>query len=294
MNPKAFFAAAALLLLGAGCAATNDTTSAPVPARDTGAAAPEATYDDPRNPAAVLAGSRIVLDGRNSLKPGAIDFRFKLYGLDGHEFGPSDLKASREKKMHLFLVRDDMTGFQHLHPEYQDGKWSASASVAQAGDYQLYVDIDPAEETPVVLRVPVTIGGKTAAKTPPVPDAGMAAEAQGVKAALETSGVRTREDVRLAFSLAKGGRPATDLKPYLGAYGHVVAIRHDDPDGFYRAYPSTASEPADGKVDFKAAFPTKGRYTLYAQFDVAGSVKTFPITIDVTEEGRANASESRP
>ena len=49
----------------------------------------------------------------------------------------------------------------------------------------------------------------------------------------------------------------------------------------------TENQPTDGKVIFEGAFPVKGRYTLYTQFNVNGSIKTFPITVDVNEVGEA-------
>lgn len=32
----------------------------------------------------------------------------------------------------------------------------------------------------------------------------------------------------LTLSVAKGTHPVTDLQPYLGAYGHLVALRQGD------------------------------------------------------------------
>ena len=45
-----------------------------------------------------MAGTRIEVQNINNLKPGEITLAFKLYGLDAHEFGPSDLKVSMKKK----------------------------------------------------------------------------------------------------------------------------------------------------------------------------------------------------
>lgn len=47
------------------------------------------------------------------------------------------------------------------------------------------------------------------------------------------------------------------------------------------SYANTQTSLMNGMVKFVATFPTAGRYTLYAQFSVDGSIKTFPITVDV-------------
>ena len=89
----------------------------------------------------------------------------------------------------------------------------------------------------------------------------------------------------LVFSLTNNGHAVKDIRPYLGAFGHVVILRHNAPEDFLHVHPITEIQPTDGTVAFATTFPTSGRYTLYGQFNVEGVVKTFPITIDVTKNG---------
>ena len=281
MNYKIFALSFAVIALGAGCSAEQELNPTNTQANN-----PPTQSDDHAsvNHVAKLAGARIDLENRNNLKPGSVTFRFKLFGLDGHEFGSDDLKIAHEKKMHLLLVRDDMTQFQHLHPEVKDGKWAVQTTISEAGAYNIYVDIAPNEESPTVLRVPVTIGGPTVTKQESKP--AVSAQDGSVTATLVTSGpFKTNEHTQLRFQLTKNNQPAADIAPYLGAFGHVVAIRHGDADDFFHVHPVTETKPTNGVVEFDAQFPITGRYTLYAQFNVGGSVKTFPITIDVTEKG---------
>lgn len=237
-----------------------------------------------------LAGTRIDLQNARNLKPGEVTLAFKLYGVDAHEFGPDDLNVAHEKLMHLILLRDDATGFQHLHPEYQDGRWRVLTTIANQGLYQMYVDIEPKEESPVVLRVPVTIGGATQQPQFPSVSANMSATIDGLQATLQlASPLKTEEHANLTFALTRNGTPVTQIDPYLGAYGHVVVIRHGDPDDFIHGHPVTDSRPTDGKVVFESEFPLKGTYTIFAQFSINGQVRTFPITVSVDREGQAPA-----
>lgn len=291
-----------IALLGAGCAGSNQPETVNTP---TSSGAPQAVSNGQNTnpvldtPAAMddhagaehvakLAGSRVDVKGKNDLKPGNVELSFVLYGEDGHNFGPNDLKTMHEKKLHLLFVRDDMTGFQHLHPEYVNGSWTVKTSVPEQGKYQMYVDIAPIEEEPSVLRVPLTIGGDTKNAQAPTQNADLSAQDGGYKVQLSIAQpLKTKETKQWTFTVTQNGRPVTNIQPYLGAYGHVVELRHNDPDDFFHVHPVTETPSSNGQVVFEGAFPVKGRYTLYAQFNIDGSVKTFPITVDVNEQGQA-------
>ncbi len=281
---------ALVTLLGAGCVGSNPSEA---PKTTTNSDVPKVATDDHAGSehVAKLAGSRIEVKGKNDLKLGNIELSFKLYGEDGHNFGPNDLKTMHEKKLHLLLVRDDMTRFQHLHPEYVGDSWTVKTTIPDQGKYQMYADIAPTEEEPSVLRVPLTIGGNTQNAQAPAPNADRSAQDGEYMAKLTIDQpLKTKETKQWTFTVTRNGKPVTNLKPYLGAYGHVVELRHTDPDDFFHVHPVTESQPKDGQVVFEGTFPVKGRYTLYAQFNVNGSIKTFPITVDVNEAGQATPS----
>ena len=52
-------------------------------------------------------------------------------------------------------------------------------------------------------------------------------------------------DARLTLSVIKDGKPVTDLEPYLGAYGHLVALREGDL-AYLHVHPD--GEPGDGRT----------------------------------------------
>lgn len=293
-----------IVLLGAGCAGSKQTET-PVAIRPEVSESADRTSDNlgSNNSTVVsndhaggehiakLAGSRVDVKGKNNLKTGDVKLSFTLYGEDGHAFGPNDLITMHEKKLHLLLVRDDMTRFQHLHPEYVKGSWAVSTNIPDQGNYQLYVDIAPIEEDPSVLRVPLTITGETQNPQAPEPNADWSAQDGAYTAKLMIDQpLKTKETKQWTFAITKAGQPVVNIKPYLGAFGHVVELRHTDPDDFYHVHPVTEIQPQDGNVVFEGTFPTKGRYTLYAQFNVPEGVKTFPITVDVEEDGVAQGS----
>lgn len=285
----------ALVLLAAGCNSTKkDTTESTnlsqATMNNTGESTDAHAHDAEHG--AKLAGSRIDLQNINNLKPGVLTLAFKLYGLDAHEFKPQDLNTEHEKLMHLILVRDDITGFQHLHPEYKDGRWTVLANIPSQGLYQMYADISPKEESPITLRVPITIGGATQQAQAPSISSGGSVEVNGIQATLQnTTSFKTQENTKLIFTLTQNNKPITQIDPYLGAFGHVVVLRHGDPDDYLHGHPVTETKPINGQVEFESEFPTKGIYTIFGQFNIGGQVKIFPITINVTSEGQPSADE---
>lgn len=85
--------------------------------------------------------------------------------------------------------------------------------------------------------------------------------------------------------MSRDGEEVTGLEPYLGAYGHLVALRQGDL-GYAHVHPEgdapQASETAGPDVSFAASVPTPGRYLLYFDFQVEGVVHSVPFVVDTT------------
>ncbi len=276
----------AVSALGGGCDALPIDAPVQKPPSTTSSTDPHAGHAMPMSPttmgAAVDAGDRLKLDGANDLSPGDVTLRLTLFGANGRPLAEDALKVVHEKRFHLLLVRDDLSQFQHLHPEFRDGKWATQTTVTQPGTYQLYADIAPVDEPPVVLRLPVRIGTGGSDPAFPTPNAFLEATAQGIRANLAPNpALQAGASSELTFRLTKDGAPLTRIDPYLGAFGHVVILKHDDPTQFLHVHPITTAAPTNGEVRFGTTFPSAGRYTLFAQFNAEGTVRTFPITVDV-------------
>ena len=87
----------------------------------------------------------------------------------------------------------------------------------------------------------------------------------------------------LTVRLTRDGLPVTLLEPYLGAYGHLVALREGDL-AYLHVHPH-GEEPETGQtsgpeVAFEVTAPTPGRYLLYLDFQVDGQVHTAPFVLD--------------
>jgi hypothetical protein len=97
--------------------------------------------------------------------------------------------------------------------------------------------------------------------------------------ALATTGVAGGGAADLTYTVRREGRPVRGIEPYLGADGHLVALREGD-GAFLHVHPEEG-DGSPGVIRFGASFPSPGRYRLFLQFQVAGEVRTVAHTVEV-------------
>jgi hypothetical protein len=174
--------------------------------------------------------------------------------------------------MHLILARRDLTGFQHLHPEQAaDGTWTASVRIEDAGSYRLFADFSYGDDA-YTLASDLRVDGVADLRPLPEP-APSAVSDGGYDVRLDAGAARPGEEAELRFTITNNGTPV-ETEPYLGAGGHLVALRDGDL-AFLHVH------PADDSVRFDATFPTEGRYRLFLQFQHEGRVQTVAFTQEV-------------
>ena len=92
---------------------------------------------------------------------------------------------------------------------------------------------------------------------------------------LDAGAARPGEEAELRFTITRDGEPVR-TEPYLGAGGHLVALREGDL-AFLHVHPTD-----DASARFAATFPTAGRYRLFLQFKHEGRVHTAAFTQEVS------------
>jgi hypothetical protein len=198
-------------------------------------------------------------------------YRFTVTDDDGVV---TDFELEQTKRMHLIVVRRDFTGFQHLHPTMSaGGTWSTSLELADAGAYRVFADfiVDGDKHT---LGADLFVPGDFRPRALPEPDTtGDAGDGYEIEIMGE---VVAGEESSLEFIVRHRGEVVTDLADYLGAKGHLVALRDGD-----LAYLHV--HPEEDRLLFDAEFPTAGDYRLFLQFDHDGEVRTGELTIHAQE-----------
>jgi hypothetical protein len=178
------------------------------------------------------------------------------------------------KRLHFIAVRRDFTGFQHVHPELAaDGTWTTRLDLTP-GQWRVFADFRPVGAGSLTLGADLMVPGAVRARAPSTTT--RVAEVDGYTVTL-TGDLAAGEHSLLRLDVARNGRPVTDLQPYLGAYGHLVALRGGDL-AYLHVHPD--GEPGDGRtrpgpgIEFAVEVPSPGVYHLYLDFRHGGVVRT--------------------
>lgn len=230
--------------------------------------------------AATENGYTLSLDRPIAERSGAAPVSFRI--LDATGSPVTRFETEHDKELHLIVVRRDLGGYQHLHPTLDaGGTWSTNVDLSAAGDYKVFADFVPAGGAATTLGTDLAVGGDF--RPQPLPVASTIAQVDGYTITMAAD-VAAQTGSMVGFTISRDGRPVTDLQPYLGAYGHLVALRSSDL-AYLHVHPSGA--PGDGRtaagpeVAFHMAAPSAGAYRLFLDFKHAGTVHTAEFTIDV-------------
>ena len=215
-------------------------------------------------------GLRLELDQRRLVAGRRKDLSFRILGAKGNALRAFDVEHDR--RMHLIVVRRDLTGFQHLHPRMSsDGTWRTPIELRDGGSYRVYADFSSGGDSH-------TLGGDVQVPGPfeprELPHASDRAAADG---GYEVRLTESAGDAR--FSVYSGGRRVTDVEPYLGARGHLVALREGDL-AYLHVHPESEATKG-GDIRFRVEYPSDGRYRLFLQFKHDGKVRTAAFTQEV-------------
>jgi hypothetical protein len=261
---------------GAGKVVGPDNTPAPV-AADHDDMAAEGEH--------VPGGLQIASDGyrlqpvTSSLAIGAPrPFAFRVLGPSGAAL--TSYATTHDRDLHLIVVRRDLSGFQHVHPTLgSDGTWSIPLSVAAPGQYRVFADFQPSGRSSGL-----TLGADVAApgdyRPLPLPAPSPIATVDDYQVTLDGQ-LHPATASTLTLTVRKNGVPVTDLQPYLGAYGHLVALRDGDL-AFLHVHPQE-SATAGPAVTFVAEVPSAGAYRLFLDFQHGGVVHTAAFTAEARQ-----------
>jgi hypothetical protein len=203
-------------------------------------------------------GMRLELAATSLPRGEATALRFRIAGAK-----PDEFEVTHSKRMHLIVVRRDGQGFQHLHPElHADGTWSAPITLADAGAYRVFADFQRAGDAHT-LAADLTVDGD--ADYLPFPRPATVSETDGYTVTMNAHGAE------LGFAITRGGKPV-ETEPYLGAGGHLVALREGDL-AFLHVHPTEGHG-----VEFETDLEQNSRYHLYLQFKHDGRVHTAEFT----------------
>ena len=202
--------------------------------------------------------------------------RFTIAGPDGHAVTAYDVV--HDQPLHLIKIRRDGSGYQHVHPSMaDDGTWTARLDL-EPGSNRVIADFTPTGGPELVLGTDVEVSGSYAAE--PAPEVSRTDRVGPYEVTLDGD-LGAGGSSPLTATVTRDGEPVTDLQPYLGARGHLVALREGD-----LAYLHVHPEESGGgpAIPFVAEVPSVGRYRLFLDFRHDGVVRTAAFTLEAGDD----------
>jgi hypothetical protein len=162
-----------------------------------------------------------------ALKVGSQKVTFQIRRADGQP--QTEYVQQQTQPLHLYLIRLDLSGYQHVHPTLKGSTWTADLSVVGPGPYRLYTEFvaksTAGDEQPLVLSTLLQAPGRYAPVDVPAPSA--TTTVNGLTATISGRATAGR-DSRLSFTITSDGKEVADLEPYLDSYAHLTAVRLGD------------------------------------------------------------------
>jgi len=201
------------------------------------------------------------------------------------------------KKLHMIVISDDLTTFQHVHPMLgADGHFTMHLKVPASGGYHVYADTVPHGDGQQVFRFDVPFGN-TLSNTPDLSVTPATAHAGPYAVTLDKLKLDAGGTTMLTVHVTKNGKPAKDLASYLGGAAHAVFINAKDLS-YLHVHPIQGNDAAamgdmamgdmkelsdSAKVNpmmmLHVAAPSAGTYKLWLQFRGGGRLYVVPFVL---------------
>ena len=197
------------------------------------------------------------------------------------------LDVEHTKKIHLIAVSEDLSWFDHIHPEIgADGAYTVKEKFPTAGKYTLFADYKPSSANHTVDNLNVNVLGTV----PPAKSygtdklTGAAGDGFSVTLTPDAGKFATNMATHINGEVLLNGKAVdvNTLEDYLGAKAHMVVVSLADKK-YLHVHPSVAG----GKFDLHTTFDKPGIYRGWIQFQSKGKVYTSDFVMNVAE-GKMN------
>jgi len=195
-----------------------------------------------------------------------------------------------EMKIHLLVVDEELTWFNHIHPEEQtDGTYNISETFPAGGKYLLFTDYKPLGADANLKLLVVDVKG-VPLQTPKIVTEKLVSKIDNYTVTLiNGNDLKTSGSQVLKFTVEKEGKnlEEKDIQQYLGASAHIVMIAKESKD-FLHIHPiSNNNYPIYGETQVKKA----GFYRMWVQFKTNGLVHTADFTVNVLEGSKSTSDK---
>ena len=203
------------------------------------------------------------------------ELRFRIVGPEGQLMRA--YRDRHERPLHLILVSRQLTEYNHLHPVLgDDGIWRANLQPLPAGSYRVFADFAAVDGPELTLGHDIVVTGEPQPTSMPADNTTAAVDGYELRLEGQPTPGGPGE---VTLAVRRGGEAVPDLEPYLGALGHLVAIRASDL-AYLHVHPLERTA-GPGEVPFAVEVPSADVYRLFFDFSHQGIVRTAAFTVDV-------------
>ena len=219
-------------------------------------------------------GYRLIPQSTNLDQSGG-PFRFRIERQNGEPVRA--FTASHERLLHLVMVNRELTVFHHVHPTLDaDGTWSINLPPLDPGSYRAVTDFWITGGPHLALGTDLSVPGGYQPTT--LADPAPVSNVDGYDVTVDTER-GAGGAITATLTVRRNGAVVTDLQPYLGANGHLIAMRAGDL-AYTHVHPIDSAGETGGVVRFDATLSSAGRYGLFFDFQHNGIVHTASFTFD--------------
>lgn len=194
------------------------------------------------------------------------------------------LEPQHGKKMHLIIVSDDLSFFEHIHPEYRNGKFEANYSFPFGGKFLLFTEFRPIGKPHRTEMTALRVEGP-ARPAQVYNSVKTISDVSGYKVALiAEEKIYVGDEISIPVSIThnKLSLNAEDLDDYLEAKVHAIMINTQNKI-FSHLHASTSHD----NILLHAWFKKPGFYRSWIQFSVNGRLITSDFVLKVEEKDQA-------
>jgi hypothetical protein len=213
------------------------------------------------------------------LLAGDIPYKFTLQDTEsGRDLSDVDLRESHTKKLHFIAYDRSLQEFNHVHPVFENGTWTAQLKFPVNGRYFFWAqgELNDGTEFTAPLRAEV-INGSPAWNVVNLGDHRIGAD-KGTIVSLSSRSIRAGKMAMIDYIVSREDGLTPIVTPYLGAMAHVIAV---SPDGekMLHVHPMDGATPDTGMLH--TTFPNAGDYRMWVQLVDREDLKTVPLSVTV-------------
>jgi DMSO/TMAO reductase YedYZ heme-binding membrane subunit len=203
-----------------------------------------------------------------------------------------------EKEAHLIILDNKLQYFNHIHPQKSGNSFTINTSFPEPGVYRAYLTYQPVGAVEQQVGFSFIVGSpKTqfSENAEQIVDTNMAKTVGQYEINLSTGNGLVAKDMEQANALltftikdANSKQPIQNLKPYLGAFGHMIMVNTKD-YSYLHVHPVGVDPEPNAKGGPEVSFapmplndPIKpGVYRVFAEFNPNGKLFVADYTVQV-------------